>query len=178
MTTAATKSQATTTKRNAKQTARSAAGTARSASRDAQSLGRQVVNEVKRVPGAAKAELKAVQEQPTRPLYFAVGVADRTVSTVRELPQRVLQTRTSVRQRVIHVAATAGDLAEKAQRDYTEVAKDGVSVVKAVRRQESTQRAERLAERARKRGSLAVKDAGQAVEAGVEAAKGAVSEIG
>jgi hypothetical protein len=82
------------------------------------------------------------------------------------------------RSRIVDVFATAGDLAERAQRGYTEVAVDGEKLVRAVRRQESTQAAVKYAERAQTRGTRAVNDTEKAVEAGAEAAAEAVKKLG
>ena len=185
----ATTTQARTTKTNAKRTASSASSTAKSAKRDVKRSTRParrearrteqgVVRHTRRVIEAAQAEVAAVAETPYRPALFALGLLDRTVSGAKELPSFVAETPVRFRQRVIDVFSTAGDLAEKAQQEYTEVTKDGQALVRAIRRQDSTQRAERFAERAANRSRLAVKDAEKAVEAGTEAAAQAVSKIG
>ncbi len=192
-----TATQARATKSNAKATARSASATARSgadkatstakkattkARREAKATERGLSTHTRRVVGAAQAEISAVAAQPTRPLYFALGVADRTVAGVRELPSTmstvVLGAPARTRARIVDVFATAGDVAERAQRGYTEVAQDGQKLVKAVRRQESTQEAVKYAERAGTRTRRAVLDAEKAVEAGAEAATEAVSKLG
>lgn len=182
MTTASSKGQATKTRNNAKATARSAANTVRNVRGTAQARTKAVNGELskhgKRVAGAAQAEVSAVASQPTRPLYFALGVADRTLATVREIPQRVLGTPAAARQRLVATVATAGDIAQKAQSEFTEVAKDGESLVASVRRQDSTQRAIRLVQRADRRGRSAVKDTEKAVAATVEAAADAASKLG
>lgn len=180
MTTAATKSQATRTRKNAKATARSAASTVRNARATATKQSRAVTDDVstqgKRVVGAYKAEVKAVAKQPTRPLYFALGVADRTVGAVKEIPSALTPSRT--RQRVVATVKKAGDLAERAQRGYTEVAKDGEGLVASVRGQESTKEAVKLADRAGTRAKQAVKDVEKSAEAAVEAVQDAVTKIG
>ena len=199
-----TKSNARTTKSNAKSTARSASTTARSAKttarsaknttkrsasnastttrREARKAEQGVVRHGRRVVEAAQAEVSAVASQPTRPLFFTLGVVDRAASTVKALPGTLTSTVVSApvrtRGRIVNVFATAGDLAERAQRGYTEVAKDGEKFVRAVRRQESTQKAVRYADRAQTRTSRAVQDAEKAVEFGTEAAGEAVSKLG
>lgn len=192
-----TKGAAKTTARNASSTARSASSTARSASatarkntakatsttrREAKRTEDGVVKHSRRVLEAAQAEVSAVASQPTRPLYFALGVVDRATAGVRAVPGALTSTVVSVpsrtRGRIVEVFATAGDLAEKAQRGYTEVAKDGQGLVRSVRRQESTQRAVNYAERAQVRASRSLTDAEKAVEAGTEAAAEAVSKLG
>lgn len=132
----------------------------------------------KRVAAAAQAEVQAVASQPQRPLLFALGVVDRTAAGVKALPQVLLGAPGQVRSRVVGVAATAGDLAEKAQQTYTEITKDGDGLLRSIRGQESTQRAVRLAERAQKRGEAALKDTEKALEAGTEAATEALGKIG
>jgi len=196
-----TATKARDTKSNAKATARSASATARTgakqatntakkatdtattkARREAKAAERGLSTHTRRVVGAAQAEISAVAAQPTRPLYFALGVADRTVAGVRELPgtmsNAVLGAPARTRARLVDAFATAGDVAERAQRGYTEVAQDGQKLVKAVRRQESTQEAVKYAERAGTRTRRAVLDAEKAVEAGAEAATEAVSKLG
>ena len=191
-----TATQATKTKANAKATARDASATARSAkntatsaartstatpSREARRTEQGLGRHSRRVAGAAQAEVAAVAQQPTRPAYFALGLLDRTVATAKELPSTVTGTLTgapaALRTRVVSAAATVGDLAERAQTGYTEVAKDGESLVRAIARQDSTQRAQRLAERARRRGQFAVRDTEKAVEAGTEAATQALGKL-
>ncbi|MFP5219411.1 MAG: hypothetical protein ACLGIG_06675 [Actinomycetes bacterium] len=185
----ATQTKARTTKTNAKRTASSASSTAKSAARDAKRTTRParrearrteqgVVRHSRRVLEAAQAEVAAVAQTPYRPALFALGLLDRTVAGAKELPTFVAETPVRVRQRVINVFSTAGDLAEKAQQEYTEVAKDGSALVRAIRRQDSTQRAERFAERAATRARRSVSDAEKAVEAGTEAAAQAVSKLG
>jgi len=196
-----TATKARDTKSNAKATARSASDTARTgakqatntakkatdtattkARREAKATERGLSTHTRRVVDAATAEISAVAAQPTRPLYFALGVADRTVAGVRELPGTmstvVLGAPARTRARIVDVFATAGDVAERAQRGYTEVAQDGQKLVKAVRRQESTQEAVKYAERAGTRTRRAVLDAEKAVEAGAEAATEAVNKLG
>ena len=192
-----TATQATKTKANAKATARDASATARSAKNTARSATRTttakprrearrteqgLVKHGRRVAGAAQAEVTAVAKQPTRPAYFALGLLDRTVAGAKELPGTVTSTLvsapTALRTRIVDVAATFGDLAERAQTGYTEVAKDGESLVRAIARQDSTQRAQRMAERARRRGKGAVRDTEKAVEAGTEAATQALGKLG
>ncbi|HWH27756.1 MAG TPA: hypothetical protein VNU26_02135 [Mycobacteriales bacterium] len=185
----ATQNKARTTKTNAQRTASSASSTAKSAARDAKRTTRParrearrteqgVVRHTRRVIEAAQAEVTAVAETPYRPALFALGLLDRTVSGAKELPTYLAETPVRVRQRVIDVFATAGDLAEKAQQEYTEVAKDGSALVRAIRRQDSTQRAERFAERAATRSRRAVQDAEKALEAGTEAAGQALAKVG
>ena len=192
-----TATQARTTKANAKATARSASTTAKSASSTAKTATRKastttrtearraeqgVTTHTRRVVSAAQAELSAVASQPTRPLFFALGVVDRTTAGVRAVPStlanRVISTPQRYRDRVVGLFATAGDLAERAQRGYTDVAVDGQQLVRAIRRQESTQAAVKYAERAQDRASRSVRDAEKAVEAGAEAATEAVSKLG
>ena len=201
---ATTTTQARTTKANAKTTARKGTSTARSASTTAKSAGRTaktatnktrattrrqvnkteagVTKHTRRVVNAAQAEVAAVASQPTRPLFFTLGVVDRATATVRTLPTTVTSSVISVpartRSRIVDVFATAGDLAEKAQQGYTEVAKDGEKFVRSVRRQESTQKAVKYADRAQTRASRSVQDAEKALEAGTEAAAQAVSKLG
>ncbi len=189
--TTATKARAT--KANAKRTTSSATSTARSAARDAKRTTRSttrparrearrteqgVVRHTHRVVSAAQAEVTAVAKTPYRPALFALGLVDRAVAGVKEVPSIVLEAPTRTRQRVVSVFATAGDLAEKAQQEYTEVAQDGSALVRAIARQDSTQRAQRMAERARKRGQGAVRDTEKAVEAGTEAAGEALAKLG
>lgn len=180
MTTAATKSQATRTRKNAKTTARSAASTVRNARTTAAKKGKAVTGDLstqgKRVVDAYALEVKSVAKQPTRPLLFALGVADRTVGVVKELPSKL--TPSHARQRVVATVRSAGDLAERAQRGYTEVAKDGESLVSRVRKQESTQEAIRLAERAQTRAKQSVKDVEKSVESAVDAVQDAAGKLG
>ena len=177
-----TSQDARTTARAAKTTAKDAGRTARTASRPARREARRteqgVVRHSRRVIGAAQAEVAAVARTPYRPALFALGLLDRTVAGVKELPSSLVSAPTRTRDRVVSVFATAGDLAERAQQGYTEVAKDGEALVRSVRRLDSTQRAERYAERARKRGQGAVRDAEKAVEAAGEAAGEALSKLG
>lgn len=181
-----TKTQADKTATNAKATARSASDTAHTATRNASATTRRqarateqgVVKHTRRVTGAAQREVQAVLAQPYRPALFALGVVDRFAGGVRALPQALASTPTRARAGVVGVAATAGDLAEQAQRGYTEVAKDGERLVRAIRRQESTQRAVTFAERAQSRTEKAVSDAGKAVEAGAEATQDALRQLG
>ncbi len=181
-----TSTQTRATKTNAKKTAPSASATARSATtktsstrrREARKAEQGVVRHGRRVVGAAQAEVSAVASQPTRPVYFALGIADRAAAGVKALPGTVVQVPARTRGRVVDVVATAGNLAERAQRGYTEVAQDGEKLVRAIRRQESTQQAVKYAERAQTRAERAVKDTEKAVEAGTEAAAQAVSELG
>lgn len=188
-----TATQARTTKAQAKGTARSATATAKSATRDAKRTTARttrparrearrteqgVVRHTRRVVEAAQAEVAAVARTPYRPALFALGLLDRTVAGVKELPTTVTSTPTRTRERIVSVFATAGDLAERAQQGYTEVAKDGEKFVRSVRRLDSAQRAERLAERAGRRGKGAVRDTGKAVEAGADAAAQALGKLG
>jgi hypothetical protein len=168
-----------TAKRTTKRTASNASTTTR---REARKAEQGVVRHGRRVVEAAQAEVSAVASQPTRPLFFTLGVVDRAASSVKALPGTLTSTVISApvrtRGRIVNVFATAGDLAEKAQRGYTEVAKDGEKFVRAVRRQESTQKAVRYADRAQTRTSRAVSDAEKAVEFGTEAAGQAVAKLG
>lgn len=181
-----TKAKASTTKKDAAATARSASKTAQSAARkarrEADRTERGIRTHSRRVLQAAQAEASAVAAQPTRPLYFTLGVVDRASSGVRTLPasltDRVVSAPARTRGRIVEVFATAGDLAEKAQQRYTDVARDGEKLVRAVRRQESTQQAVRYAERAQTRASRSVQDAEKAIEAGAEAASEALSKLG
>ncbi len=179
----------TATRTRATRTKDDAAATARSAARDAATTGRRaratttattrdVVGHGKRVTGAAQAEVAAVAAQPTRPLMFTLGLVDRAVGTARELPGAVRTAPSALRTRVVGTVATAGDLAERAQRGYTEVARDGEELVASVKRQESTQRALRLADRARRRGRQAARDGEAAAEAAADATVEAVAKIG
>lgn len=192
-----TTTQARTTKSNAKTTARSASATTKSAGKTAKTATKKastttrretrrteqgVTTHTRRVFGAAQAEVSAVASQPTRPLLFTLGVVDRATAGVRALPSTVTSSvigaPAAARDRIVNVFATAGDLAERAQRGYTEVAKDGEKLVRSVRRQESTQRAVALADRAQTRASRSLTDAEKAVEAGTQAAAEAVSKLG
>lgn len=185
-----TKSDAKTTARSASNTARSAANTASTGTRKATTTARREGKAIergftvhgRRVVQAAQAEVSAIAHQPTRPLFFALGVADRTAAGLRSAPgtvsSTVLETPRRTRQRLVNVIATAGDVAERTQRQYGEVAKDGEKLVRAVRRQDSTKEAVHYAERAGKRAQRAVMDAEKAVEAGAEAASEAVSKLG
>lgn len=185
-----TATQARTTTSNAKATATSAKKTATTAGRKASTTTKRetrrvekgVTTHTRRVVGAFRAEANAVASQPTRPLLFTLGVVDRATAGVRALPSTltstVVSTPARTRGRIVDVFATAGDLAERAQRGYTEVAKDGEKLVRAVRRQDSTQRAVKLADRAQTRATRSVKDVEKAIEAGTEAAVQAVSKLG
>jgi hypothetical protein len=192
-----TKANAKATTGNAKATARSASATARSAKntaadtakrttsttrRQARATEQGVVTHSRRVVSAAQAELEAVASQPTRPLFFTLGVVDRAAAGVRALPGTLTSSVVAVpertRGRIVEVFASAGDLAERAQRGYTEVAKDGEKLVRAVRRQDSTQAAVKYADRAQTRASRAVSDAEKAVDAGTDAAAEAVKKLG
>lgn len=189
-----TATQARNTKSNAKATATSASKTAKSAGRKASTTTRRetrravtgsgsgVTTHTRRVVGAVQAEVNAVASQPTRPLLFSLGVVDRATAGVRALPSTLTSTVTGApartRGRIVDVFATAGDLAERAQRGYTEVAKDGEKLVRSVRRQESTQKAVKLADRAQTRATRSVQDAEKAFEAGTEAAAEAVTKLG
>ncbi len=192
-----TKANAKATGRSASSTAKNASGTAKSASSTAKTATRKatattrtqarkteqgVSTHTRRVVSAAQAEISAVASQPTRPLFFALGVVDRTTAGVRAVPSaltnRVVSTPQRYRDRIVGLFATAGDLAERAQRGYTEVAVDGQQLVRAIRRQESTQTAVKYAERAQTRASRSLSDAEKAVEAGAEAATEAVSKLG
>jgi hypothetical protein len=177
-----TSTNAKATASNAKTTARSAQTTARTATRRPRREARRtelgIRKHTARVAAAAQAEVTAVAKTPYRPALFALGVLDRTVANVKELPSVVIETPTRTRERVVTLFATAGDLAEKAQQGYTEITKDGQALVRSVRRLDSAQRAERYAERAASRGKNAVKDAEKAVEAGTEAAGQALSKLG
>ena len=185
-----TTTQAKNTKTNAKATARSASKTAKSATNKASTTTRRetrrteqgVTTHTRRVIGAAQAEVSAVASQPTRPLFFTLGVVDRATATVRSLPTTVTSSVLTVpartRSRIVDVFASAGDLAEKAQQGYTEVAKDGEKLVRAVRRQESTQKAVKYADRAQTRATRSVQDAEKALDNGADAAAEAVSKLG
>ena len=185
-----TTTKAKSTKTNAKATARSASSTAKSAGskastttrREARRTEQGVTTHTRRVIGAAQAEVSAVASQPTRPLLFTLGVVDRATAGVRSLPSTlgstVVTAPSRTRGRIVDVFASAGDLAERAQRGYTEVAKDGEKLVRSVRRQESTQKAVKYADRAQTRAARSVQDAEKAIEAGTEAATEAVSKLG
>ena len=136
-----TKARATTTARSASATGRSAAATGRSAAKDAKRktaparrearrTEQGVVRHGRRVVGAAQAEVAAVARTPYRPALFALGLLDRTVAGVKELPSALTGAPTRTRERVVSVFATAGALAERAQQGYTEVAKDGEALSK------------------------------------------------
>ena len=185
-----TKANAKTTKNDAKATARSATRTAKTATstastttrREARKTENGVTTHTRRVFGAAQAEVNAVASQPSRPLFFTLGVVDRATAGVRALPStltdRIVTAPARTRGRIVDVFATAGDLAEKAQQGYTEVTKDGEKLVRAIRRQESTQEAVKYAERAQTRASRSLQDAEKAVGAGTEAAGEALSQLG
>ena len=192
-----TVSQARTTKSNAKATTRSASKTASSAGKTAQAATRKasattrrearrteqgVTTHARRIVSAAQAEFSAVASQPTRPLFFALGVVDRTTAGVRAVPStltnRVVSTPQRYRDGIVGLFATAGDLAERAQRGYTDVTGDGEKLVRSIRRQESTQAAVKYADRAQTRASRSISDVEKAVEAGAEAATEAVSKLG
>ena len=178
----ATKTRATRTKADATATAKSASNDVKRTSRSARAAtdrtSREVLSQGRRVTSAAQAEVAAVAKQPTRPLMFALGLVDRSIATAKTVPAAVKGAPGAVRGRVVGTVTTVGDLAERAQRGYTEVAKDGESLVAAVRRQDSTQRAQRLAERAARRGRSAVRDTELAVEAAGDAVTEAVSKLG
>lgn len=192
-----TATQARTTKSNAKATGRSAATTAKSATATAKTATRKasttardearrteegVSTHTRRVVSAAQAEISAVASKPTRPLFFALGVVDRTTAGVRAVPStltdRVVSTPQRYRDGIVSLFAAAGDLAERAQRGYTDVTRDGEKLVRAIRRQESTQQAVKYAERAQTRASRSVQDVEKAIGAGAEAASEAVSKLG
>jgi hypothetical protein len=186
---ASTTANANRTKRDAKQTGRDAKATARSASRTTRNEARKVSRETRRterrlatqgrrIVAAAQREVEAVAAQPTRPAFFALGLTDRGVGTARSLPKTVTGAPGRLRDRLVGLATTAGDLADSAQRGYTDIARDGEKLVRAVRRQESTQRAASFAERAQSRGEKALGDAEKAVEAGAEAAQDALAKLG
>jgi hypothetical protein len=200
----ATQTNATKTKNNAKTTAGTAKATARSASSTARSATNQakrsttkatnttrrqarkteqgVVKHSRRVVGAAQAEVSAVASQPTRPLFFTLGVVDRAVAGAKALPGTLTSTVFNVpvrtRSAIVDVFATAGDLAENAQRGYTDIAKDGEKFVRAVRRQDSTQATVKYADRAQTRAGNAVKDVEKAVDSGAEAVVDAAGKLG
>ena len=188
--TQATKANAKTTARNASSNAKSATSSARTAARkvsattrtEARRTEQGVSKHTRRVVSAAQAELSAVASKPTRPLFFALGVVDRTTAGVRAVPSmigtRVASTPQRYRDGIVSLFATAGDLAESAQRGYTDVTRDGEKLVRAIRRQESTQAAVKYAERAQDRASRSISDAEKAVEAGAHAATEAVSKLG
>ena len=178
-----TKSSAKATKTSATRTAKAATSKAtRTTRRETRRTEQGVTTHTRRVIGAAQAEVSAVASQPTRPLLFTLGVVDRATAGVRALPgtlgSTVVTAPARTRDRIVDVFSTAGDLAERAQRGYTEVAKDGEKLVAAVRRQDSTQRAVKLADRAQTRAASSVKDAEKALEAGTEAAVEAVGKLG
>jgi len=185
-----TTTEARKTTSNATATARSAADTARSGTRKATTtVGREgkaaergLSTQSRRVLQAAQAEVSAVASQPTRPLLFALGLADRTVAGVRSAPgavgAAVIQAPRRTRERLVGVVASVGDAAERSQRHYGEVAEDGQKLIRAIRRQESTQEAVKYAERAGKRAQRVVADVEKAVEAGTEAAAEAVNKLG
>lgn len=181
-----TTTQARTTTSNAKATATSAKKTVKSAGRKASTTTKRetrrtekgVSTHTRRVVGAFQAEVNAVASQPTRPLFFTLGVVDRATAGVKALPSTLISTPSRTRGRIVGAFSTAGDLAERAQRGYTEVAKDGEKLVAAVRRQDSTQRAVKLADRAQTRATSSVKDVEKAIEAGTEAAVEAVGKLG
>lgn len=200
----ATKTNATKTKNNAKTTAGTAKATARSASSTARSATNQakrsttkatnttrrqarkteqgVVKHTRRVVCAAQAEVSAVASQPTRPLFFTLGVVDRAVAGAKAFPGTLTSTVVNVpvrtRSAIVDAFATAGDLAENAQRGYTDIAKDGEKFARAVRRQDSTQAAVKYADRAQTRAGNAVKDVEKAVDSGAEAAVDAAGKLG
>ncbi len=173
------KATATSATRSAKATTTKAARTTRRETRRTED---GVTKHSRRVLSAAQAEVSAVASQPTRPLFFTLGVLDRATAGVKALPGALTSSVTSsparTRNRIVGVFSTAGDLAERAQRGYTEVAKDGESLVRSIRRQESTQQAVKYAERAQTRVKSSVQDAEKAFEAGTEAAVEAVSKLG
>lgn len=188
-----TKTDAKTTARDASKTAKSAKNTAKNASTKARRETRKteagVSKHTRRVIEAAQAEVSAVASQPTRPLFFTLGVVDRATAGVRALPSTVGNTVSTVgstvstapartRGGIVNVFSTAGDLAERAQRGYTEVAKDGEKLVRAVRRQDSTQQAVKYADRAQTRATRSVQDVEKAIEAGTEAVSEAVNKLG
>lgn len=182
-TTASTASKAKATTRSATKTTKSAASKASTTTRrETRKTEQGVVKHSRRVLGAAQAEVFAVASQPTRPLFFTLGVVDRATAGVRALPSTLSSTVVTApvrtRGRIVEAFATVGDLAERAQRGYTEVAKDGEKLVRSVRRQESTQKAVKFADRAQTRASRSVQDAEKAVEAGTEAAAEALGKLG
>lgn len=180
MTTANNKAHATHTRKDAAATARSAASTVRSGHASATKQTKQTKSDLrkqsKRVIGAYRDEVKAVRSQPTRPLYFALGVADRTVGAVKDIPSTL--TPSSARKRVVATVRSVGDLAERAQRGYTHVAEDGESLVSRVRHQDSTKRVTKRAEDAVTHAKQAAKDVEKSVEAAVDAVRDASSTVG
>lgn len=189
MATTTTTNSAKKTSTDAKKTATDARRTVRSASKDVQSKARRtrtqahkasegIATQGKRVVIAAQTEVQAVASQPQRPLLFALGMIDRTATGVKSLPQTLTTSPSRAREVVVDVAANIGDLAERAQRGYTEIAEDGESLVRKIRRQDSTQTAIKYAERAQSRGERAFKDTEKAVEAGAHAVEDALTKVG
>jgi len=179
----------TTTATHAKKTAAEATRTAKSAKAQAvrttrkagdanERTARRVQGQTRRVTATVQAEAKAVASTPHRPLLFALGVVDRTVAAVKSTPGAVLSAPARARDGLVSVSTSYADLVVGVQRSYDEVADDGAQLVKAIRRQESTERAVRFAERAQRRGSLALKDTEKAVEQGAQAATEAAAKLG
>lgn len=180
MTTTATHARKTADEatRTAKSAKAQATRTARKASDANERTARRVQSQTRRVTATAQAEVKAVAATPHRPLLFALGVVDRTVAAVKSTPSIVLGTPARTRDGLISVATSAADLVVSAQRSYDEVADDGAQLVRAIRRQESTERAVRFAERAQRRGQLAVQDTEKAVSQGAQAVTEAAAKLG
>ena len=152
--------------------------TARKASDANEHTARRLQSQTRRIAATAQAEVKAVAATPHRPLLFALGVVDRTVAAVKATPSAVLTAPSRARDGLVSVSTSAADLFVGAQRSYDEVADDGAQLVKAIRRQESTERAVRFAERAQRRGQLAVQDTEKAVSQVAQAAAEAAAKIG
>lgn len=170
-----TASEATKTAKSAKNgTVRSTRNAADANERTA----RRVQRQTRRVTATVQAEAKAVASTPHRPLLFALGVVDRTVAAVKSTPGAVLGAPARARDGLVSFSSSYADLVVGVQRSYDEVADDGAQLVKAIRRQESTERAVRFAERAQRRGSLALQDTEKAVEQGAHAVTEAAAKIG
>lgn len=174
-----TATEATKTAQAAKAKAQASATRATRATKAEATAGtRQVRSQGRRIAKAAQAEAGAVARTPHRPLLFALGVVDRGVAVAKGAPGVVLSTPARVRTGVVSITKSTADLFVDAQRAYDDVADDGSRLLRSIRRQESTERALHLAERARRRGQQAVRDTEKAVEAGVDAVQDAAAKLG
>lgn len=166
-----------------------AARTRRTTRTQARATATGVRANAQRVTGAAQAEVRAIANQPVRPLYFALGVADELAAQLKELPGAISTLPTTLsslptaiptraREVVIDLTTKAGDLSERAQQRYTEVAVRGRKLTTSVKNQESTQRARGLAASAQRRSDGAITTGRKAAEAGIQAVKDAAAKIG
>jgi hypothetical protein len=171
---------ATTTGRTSarKTTSSTARKTATQTRKQTNSASKSVQHHGRRVATAARTEARAVAVQPVRPAYFAVGVADSVVHSVKTAPSQVVSLPRRGRDLVVAASKRVGDVSEAAQSRYTDMAVRGQRVVASIRRLESTQEAEKYASRASHRLSMAGRDAEVALDASARAATESVSKLG